>query len=68
MENIVMKSNQEESQDQHLSRVFRRVQQYNMKLNPEKCTFGVNAYNFWSFIVRKEGYRPTLTSTKKSSG
>lgn len=34
MENIVMKSNQEVSDDQHLSRVFKRVRQYNMKLNP----------------------------------
>lgn len=38
--------------DQHLTRVFRRVWQYNMKFNLEKCTFEVRADKFLGFHLR----------------
>lgn len=38
---MIFKSDKVESHDQHLTCVFRRVRQYNIRLNPQKCTFAV---------------------------
>lgn len=48
VDDMVVKS---QSIDQHatdLAKVFAQVRKYNMRLNPEKCTFGVEAANFWA--------------------
>ena len=39
----------------HLSEVFQILREYNMKLNPAKCAFGVSAGNFLCFIVNNRG-------------
>ena len=39
----------------HLSEAFQRLRNYNMKLNPTKCAFGVSAGKFLSFIVNHRG-------------
>jgi hypothetical protein len=36
-----LKSQQEVDHAAHLKRVFEQTRKYNMRLNPEKCTFGV---------------------------
>ena len=39
----------------HLSKAFQILREYNMKLNPAKCAFGVSAEKFLGFIVNKRG-------------
>ena len=39
----------------HLSEVFQILRNYNMKLNPAKCAFGVSAGKFLGFIVNHRG-------------
>ncbi|KAG7552776.1 Ribonuclease H-like superfamily [Arabidopsis thaliana x Arabidopsis arenosa] len=40
---------------QHLSRCFDVLNEYNMKLNPAKCTFGVTSGEFLGYMVTKRG-------------
>ena len=39
----------------HLSDAFQILREYNMKLNPSKCAFGVSAGKFLGFIVKNRG-------------
>ena len=39
----------------HLSEAFQILRNYNMKLNPAKCAFGVSAGKFLGFIVNHRG-------------
>ena len=39
----------------HLSEAFQILREYNMKLNPAKCAFGVSARKFLGFIVNNRG-------------
>ena len=39
----------------HLFEAFRILREYNMKLNPAKCAFGVSAGKFLGFIVNNRG-------------
>ena len=39
----------------HLSEAFQILRNYNMKLNPAKCAFGVLAGKFLGFIVNHRG-------------
>lgn len=55
MEQMTVKSNEEGLHDQHLAYVLRRVQQYNMRINLEKCTFEVITKKFWGFYLMKRG-------------
>ena len=39
----------------HLSEAFQILREYNMKLNPAKCAFGVSVGKFFGFIVNNRG-------------
>ena len=52
---MVVKS---QSVDQHasdLAEVFAQARKYNMRLNPEKCTFGVGGGKFLGFMITHRG-------------
>lgn len=40
---------------EHLQQAFRVLEEYNMKLNPAKCSFGVTVNKFVSYLVSKRG-------------
>ena len=40
---------------QHLSKTFDLLRQYEVKLNPEKCTFGVAFVRFLGYLVTQRG-------------
>ena len=42
----------------HLSEAFQILREYNMKLNPAKCAFGVSGGKFLGFIVNNQGIEP----------
>ena len=52
---MLVKSTTVELHIAHLSEAFQILRNYNMKLNPAKCAFGVSAEKFLGFIVNHRG-------------
>ncbi|GAU30269.1 hypothetical protein TSUD_384900 [Trifolium subterraneum] len=46
MDDMIVKSEEEIDHTLHLKRVFDQARKFNMRFNPEKCTFGVKAGKF----------------------
>ena len=55
IDDIVVKSETQAEHTQHLEEAFCLMRAYNMKLNPTKCAFGVNARKFLRFMVTQRG-------------
>jgi len=60
MDDMIVKSQQEVDHATHLKRVFEQTCKYNMRLNPEKCTFGVQAGKFLGFYLTERGIEANL--------
>ena len=52
---MLVKSTTAELHIAHLFEAFQILREYNMKLNPSKCAFGVSAGKFLCFIVNNRG-------------
>lgn len=57
MEDMIVKFNQEEIHDPHFQRVFKRVLQYNMRLNPKKNIPKLRVGKFLGFYLTKRGIK-----------
>ena len=55
VDDMLVKSQDEESHVNDLQETFDTLQQYNMKLNPSKCAFGVSSGKFLGFMVSHRG-------------
>ena len=55
IDDMLVKSTTSELHIAHLSKAFQILREYNMKLNPAKCAFGVSAKKFIGFIVNNRG-------------
>ena len=55
IDDMLVKSTTAELHIAHLSEAFQILRNYNMKLNPAKCAFGVSAGKFLAFIVNHRG-------------
>ena len=55
IDDMLVKSTTAELHITHLSGAFQILREYNMKLNPAKCVFGVSAGKFLGFIVNNRG-------------
>ena len=55
IDDMLVKSTTAELHIAHLSEAFQILINYNMKLNPAKCAFGVSAGKFLGFIVNHRG-------------
>ena len=55
IDDMLVKSTTVELHIAHLSEAFQILIEYNMKLNPAKCAFGVSARKFLGFIVNNRG-------------
>ena len=55
MDDMLVKSTTAELHIAHLSEAFQILREYNIKLNPAKCAFGVSAEKFLGFIVNNRG-------------
>ena len=55
MDDMVVKSLTVEDHVRDLKEVFHQVRKYNMRLNPEKCVFGVPAGKFVGFMLTARG-------------
>ncbi|GAU35136.1 hypothetical protein TSUD_394620 [Trifolium subterraneum] len=55
MDDMIVKSEEEINHTLHLKRVFDQAIKFNMRFNPEKCTFGVKAGKFLGFYLMERG-------------
>jgi len=55
IDDMLVKSLKKEDHVKHLEECFEILNQYQMKLNPAKCTFGVPSGEFLGYIVTKRG-------------
>ena len=64
IDDMLVKSTIAELHIAHLSEAFKILREYNMKLNPAKCSFGVSAEKFLGFIVNNRGIEANLDKIK----
>jgi hypothetical protein len=55
VDDIVIKSKTEKDLLKDIDETFRKLRAYNMKLNPGKCSFGVEEGKFLGVVVTKDG-------------
>ena len=55
VDNMLVKSKEEENYLDNLKEMFNTFRQYSMKLNPTKCAFGVSSGKFLVFMVSQRG-------------
>ena len=60
MDDMLVKSQQEDDHLDDLKETFDTLHSYNMKLNPSKCAFEVTAEKFLEFIVSQRGIEINL--------
>jgi len=52
---IIVKSDSVEQHAKDLAKVFQQIRKYDMRLNPEKCVFGVEGGKFLGFMLTSQG-------------
>ena len=55
MDDVIVKSKKRKDHPVDLEKVFQILQNFNMRMNPEKCTFGVTAGKFLGCMVSSRG-------------
>ena len=64
IDDIIVKSNCMADHKKDLSKVFQRMKEHNLKMNPLKCAFGVSAENFLGFLIHERGIEVDKNKTK----
>ena len=64
IDDMLVKSTTAELHIAHLAEAFHILKNYNMKLNPAKCAFGVSSGKFLGFIVNNRGIEANLNKIK----
>ena len=64
IDDMLVKSVKAELHVTHLAESFQVMKNYNMKLNPTKCAFGVSTGIFLGFIVNNRGIKENLDKIK----
>ena len=55
VDDMLIKSKEEEDHLNDLKEMFNTLRQYSMKLNPYKCAFGISSRKFLGFVVSQRG-------------
>src|ERR1043165_3966767 len=55
VEDMIIKSKDEANHSADVEKIFKVLQKYRLKLNPEKCTFGVRGGKFLGYLISKRG-------------
>nr|KYP76414.1 Retrovirus-related Pol polyprotein from transposon opus [Cajanus cajan] len=55
VDDMVVKTTSATNHATNLAEVFAQVRKHNMRLNPEKCVFGVQGGKFLSFMITSRG-------------
>jgi hypothetical protein len=58
VDDVVVKTREEEGLISNLAETFDNLRKFKMKLNPEKCTFGVPSENLLGYMVSWHGIDP----------
>ena len=64
VDNMIVKSRDRADHLAALQRFFERIQQFRLRLNPKKCTFGVTSGKLLGHIVSKHGIEVDLEKIK----
>ena len=64
VDDMLVKSKCQKNHIQDLTECFSILRKYNMKLNPQKCSFGYPRGNFWGLLLTPEALKPILTRLK----
>ena len=64
IDDMLVKSQDEEKHLDDLQETFDTLRQYNMRLNPSKCAFGVSSGKFLGFMVSHTGIEANLDKIK----
>lgn len=64
VDDMVVKSKVAVDHVLHLAKLFDIVRKYRMKLNPQKCVFGVESGNFIGCFVNHRGIKANLAKIK----
>ena len=64
VDDMLVKSREEEDHLDDLRETFNTLRQYNMKLKPSKCAFGVSLGKFLGFIVSQRGIEANLEKVR----
>ena len=68
MDDIVVKTKDRATLIQDLEETFANLRKINLKLNPEKCVFGIPSSKLLGlFVSHRGGSKPTQTRAKLSS-
>lgn len=59
IDDILVASHDSDEHRDHLDRVFRRLSDYGLTINPTKCVFGSNTLDFLSHKISSEGIAPS---------
>ena len=54
VDDLIAKSQKDESHVENLQKLFKRLRKFQLKLNPEKCTFGATFGKLLGFIVNRK--------------
>ena len=57
MDDLIAKSQEDESHVENLRKLFKRIRKFQLKLNPTKCTFGATSRKLLGFIVSRKGIK-----------
>jgi hypothetical protein len=55
IDDMIVKTKDGEDPSKDLESFFQRLRRYNLRLNPLKCTFGIDAGNFLGFMLTSRG-------------
>ena len=65
VEDMIPRSQTEDEHLDHLKKLFERLRKYKLRLNPNKCTFGVRSGKLIGFVVSSKGIEvdPAMVKT-----
>ncbi|XP_021974450.1 protein NYNRIN-like [Helianthus annuus] len=57
VDDLVIKSREEKQMLVDIEETFQTLREYNIKLNPKKCSFGVEEGKFFGVVVTRDGFK-----------
>ena len=63
-DDMIARSQTEEEHLEHMHKLFERLKKNKLRLNPNKCTFGVRSGKLMGFIVNGKGIKVYPTKAK----
>lgn len=58
IDDILIASSSSEEHSKHLRSVFKRLEEFQLRLNVDKCVLGVNELEFLGYCINNQGIRP----------